>query len=133
MKTCPKCHNKYEDTSDICPNCGAFYKKPFKLPSIFQLIIYFYVYGIGILILLASMISIKEDPVTSILGFIFFLSLIKQVYVFFFNKFNLNEKYMLLLRIILPLILLSTIFSKVIEQEDARESKRDEKLVESKI
>lgn len=113
MKTCPKCHNVYEDTSDICPKCGAFYKKKYKFPSIFKLILYFYIYGIGILILLASMISIKKDPVTSLLGFLFFLSLIKPIYTFYFNKFNLKKSYHLLIRIMIPLVLIIAIFSRL--------------------
>lgn len=113
MKTCPKCHNVYEDTSDICPKCGAFYKKKYKFPSIFKLIFYFYIYGIGFLILLSSMISINEDPVTSLLGFLFFLSLMKPIYTFYFNKLKIKRKYHLLIRIMIPLVLIIAIFSRI--------------------
>lgn len=133
MKICPSCHNEYEDTSDICPKCGAFYQKKFKFPSIFKLIFYFYVYGIGVLVFLASIISIKEDFITSLYGFLFSLSLIKPIYTFFFNKFNLNKKYMLILRIIIPLILISIVFSKVTYEEEVKEIKRDKNKIENKI
>ncbi len=133
MKTCPSCHNEYEDTSDICPKCGAFYQKKFKFPSIFKLIFYFYVYGIGVLVFLASIISIKEDFITSLYGFLFSLSLIKPIYTFFFNKFNLNKKLMFILRIILPLILISIIFSRVIYEEESRDRLRERNIIESQI
>ena len=133
MKTCPKCHNVYEDTSDICPKCGSFYKKEYKFPNIFKLILYFYIYGIGVLVFLASIISIKEDFITSLYGFLFSLSLIKPIYTFFSHKFNLNKKLMFILRIILPLILISIIFSRVTYEEESKDKLRERNIIENQI
>lgn len=117
MKICKKCKVEYKDEYSFCPKCGTPYaenvKKP-KVPGeiggtiwkIINIIINIVLYIFGGLLILAYVTQIKDNPVSSILGIIFGLSLFHIFYKIVGDKFsNIEKKYLIIARIIIPIIL----------------------------
>ena len=116
MKKCVKCNNEYKDAYDYCPKCGKPYSnsvKEVKTPgdvsgsamSFFKKagVILSYIFGSFMILggFLASH-GFLNGLITVLVGLSFF----KVIYTFIGDKYNIDEKTLLIVRIVLPIVLL---------------------------
>lgn len=120
MKVCKKCKREYKDEYSYCPKCGKPYDdniKRVKTPgnvssdtsNVLKLIWNIILYIIGGFSILGCLLTIGEDPVSSIIGILFGLSLFQFIYKIIEDKTLIDEKYLKIARVVLPIILLITI------------------------
>lgn len=117
MKICKKCKREYKDDYIYCPQCGKPYDdsiKPVKTPGdiggtanstlskIWNIILYIF----GGFMIFGSILTILDDPVNSIIGILFGLSLFQFIYTIIEDKMLIGEKSLKVTRIALPIILL---------------------------
>lgn len=116
MKVCPECKKEYNDEYKYCPKCGKPYDNGMKkiktpenvkgdLVSVLKLIWNIVLYIIGIFFVLIFLIVITEMPVASIFGILFGLSFFQIFYQLIENKTNLDKKFLIAARIVIPIIL----------------------------
>lgn len=120
MKICKKCKREFKDDYIYCPQCGKPYDdsvKPVKTPGdigesisstlfkIWNIILYIY----GGFIILGCILTIVDDPVTSIVGILFGLSLFQIIYKLIEEKTMIDEKFLKIARIVLPIVLIIVI------------------------
>lgn len=120
MKVCKKCKNEYKEDYIYCPKCGQPYDdnmKRVKTPgdvsgsasSVLLLIWNILLYIFGGFTILGSLFSIVEDPVSSIVGILFGLSLFQFIYKIIEDKTMIDTKYLKIARIVIPIVLLIAI------------------------
>ena len=117
MKTCKKCKNEYKDDYSFCPKCGKPYddkQKAVKTPGdvasgtgsvlfkIWNIILYIF----GGMMILGCIATIAKEPLSSIFGILFGLSLFQVFYKMVEDKFNVEEKYLKIARVVLPIVLI---------------------------
>lgn len=114
MKVCKKCKNEYKEDYIYCPKCGQPYDdnmKRVKTPgdvsgsasSVLLLIWNIILYIIGSLFILAGLISINSEPLSSLFMILFGLSLFQIFYKLLEDKTNLNTIIIKVARIVLPI------------------------------
>lgn len=117
MRVCKKCKKEYKDSYSYCPKCGKPYDdsiKRVKTPgdvsgdtsNVLKLIWNIILYIIGSFTILGCLLTIGEDPISSIIGILFGLSLFQFIYKIIEDKTFIDEKYLKIARIVLPIILL---------------------------
>lgn len=117
MKVCKKCKNEYKEDYIYCPKCGQPYDdnmKRVKTPgdvsgstsSILFLIWNIILYIFGGFTILGSLFSIADDPVSSIVGILFGLSLFQFIYRIIEDKTMIDSKYLKIARVVIPIVLL---------------------------
>lgn len=120
MKTCKKCKNEYKDDYTYCSKCGQPYDdnlKRVKTPgdvsgsasSVLKLIWNIVLYIFGGFTILGCLFSIVEDPVSSIVGILFGLSLFQFIYKIIEDKTMIDTKYLKIARVVIPIVLLIVI------------------------
>lgn len=114
MKKCKKCNNEYKETYNYCPKCGKPYNnstKPAKIPSLHSnmnkltYIIDVFLYIIGVLIALTSLLSMYNEPAV-IPAVLFGISLFPIVYKIIEEQTLIEPLYIKLARFVIPLFLL---------------------------
>ena len=132
MKICKKCNNEYKDDYIYCPKCGKPYndsQKRVKIPEeygsdakrILWNIWNIFLYIFGAIMILGSLVTIGEEPITSILGILFGLSLFKIFYKITEERTQIDENNLKIARIVIPIVLLvliGLISPSEIETED---------------
>lgn len=116
MKICKKCNKEYKDDYVYCPKCGKPYDekmKPVRTPgdieSTTSKIVNGVLYGFGGLLILAYILSFTQNILFSIFAILFGLSLFKIFYTLIEDTFSqIDEKYIKIARIVLPVIILFT-------------------------
>ena len=117
MKVCRKCKENYKEEYAFCPKCGTPYDekiKKIKVPNemgskainIIKTIINIFLYGFGVLLILAYLMTINKNPFESIFAILFGLSLFQIFYKIVENKFNFDKKVLIIARIVLPIVIL---------------------------
>lgn len=117
MKICRKCKREYKDDYIYCPQCGKPYDdsiKPVKTPgdiggsasSTLSKICNIVLYMFGGFMIFGSILTIADDPITSIVGILFGLSLFQVFYKIIEDKTAIEEKYLRIARVILPIVLI---------------------------
>lgn len=120
MKICKKCKNEFKEEYLYCPKCGKPYNDSFKkikTPksisgntfNVLKLIWNTIQYIIGSFTILGCLLTIRENPISSIVGILFGLSLFQFIYKIIEDKTSVDKKYLKITRIVLPIILLITI------------------------
>lgn len=120
MKVCKKCKNEYKEDYIYCPKCGQPYDdnmKKVKTPesisggteSTLKLIWNIILYIFGGFTIFGSLLTIFEDPISSIVGILFGLSLFQFIYKIIEDKTMIDSKYLKIARIVIPIVLLITI------------------------
>lgn len=134
MKTCKKCKREFKDDYIYCPQCGKPYDdsiKPIKTPGdigggisstlfkIWNIILYIF----GGFMILGSILTIVDNPVTSIVGILFGLSLLQIIYKIIEEKAMIDEKYLKIARVLLPIVLI--ILFGVVAPTDTKDTPKE--------
>lgn len=118
MKVCRKCNKKYKEDYEYCPKCGIPYdkkKRSVKIPdsatpiyNVIKKICSACLYCFGGFLVLASLLSFKDDVVSNSIGILFGLSFFGIFYKLISDKLNSYDadKILKVARIILPIILM---------------------------
>lgn len=117
MKKCKKCNNEYKDDYNYCPKCGKPYndsEKAVKIPEniggefkstilrIWNILLYVF----GGMMIIGSIPTIIEEPITSILCILFGVSLFQIVYRIINEKTEIEESNLKAARVVVPIVLL---------------------------
>lgn len=134
MRKCKKCKKEYKDDYIYCPKCGRPYDdsvKPIKIPSniggsvsgillkIWNIILYIF----GGFVIFGSILTIADDPIDSIIGILFGLSLFQIFYKLIYKKTMIDEKYLKIARVVLPIIII--ILIGVVASTDTKEKQKE--------
>lgn len=117
MKICKKCNNEYKDDYIYCPKCGKPYsdsQKRVRVPEeygsdakrILWKIWNIFLYIFGAIMILGSLVTIVDEPITSILGILFGFSLFRIFYKLINDRTEFDESNLKIARVVIPIVLL---------------------------